>query len=182
MRIGLARVRQSHICIARGGRHALQHLLIRSLVAQLHASRCHGLGFAVPVAGVLHQIHLGQQSVGAVFGAAAFVVGYDGGNAVRVYAYGRAQVKTTFVAKKFLDHRGKGQREGLGADAKACAVARLGCCCQGLGKAAKLAGQAVFGGLLQLPNLLLADGVFFVQRAQVACYQSLHQLFDVVVA
>ncbi|MNV70123.1 hypothetical protein D3C71_1630690 [compost metagenome] len=134
------------------------------------------------MAGVLHQVHLGQQGVGALLGAAPLGIGHHGRNAVRMDANGRAQVKTAPVALQFFDQPGKRKAQRLGADAEGGAIGGLGGLGQCVGKIAELAGQTVFHRLLQLPDLLLARGVLFIERAHVAAHQALHQLFNVVIS
>src|SRR3990167_5113442 len=142
------------------------------LVAGEHPCGGGRAGPAVPVAGVLHQVQLGQQGVGPVAFAALRRVVHRQLDAAGVDAHGFTQVETG------ARQPAVGVGQGDAVDAERCGRV-LG---QAGGEALELAGDRGFGGRMQLPDLLAALGVFFAQCPHVALAQAFHQLFDLELA
>ena len=84
---------QPNILPARLGRDGIDDLLVGSLVACHESGRGDGLGFAEPVAGVLHQQHFGRQDEGSVLRFAIVEVLDDVGDAAGVDVERLAQIE-----------------------------------------------------------------------------------------
>src|SRR3990167_3678165 len=156
-----------------GGRcHRRQHLRIRGLVPCQQAGRGHGLGTAIPVAGVLHQEQFGREGEGLGLLAALGTVVHRIGNCLGMEGKRLAQVERG----RGKQGAGKVQRDGQLADPgeRRVFTRKLG------GKGLELVAQLDFLRIQKTPYLGLALGIGLAQCAQVALGQAFHEFFDVV--